>query len=80
MKARVLKWGDDIALRIPRPLAAEANLNQGTLIEMAVIDGKLVIAPTLEPELTLDAVLAKITTGNLHAEVRSGPAVGNETW
>jgi len=79
MKTRMQKWGNSLALRIPKPFAAEVGLEPDTPIELSLVDGKLVIAPLAEP-FTLDALLAGITEDNLHEEINTGPAVGNESW
>ena len=31
MKARIQKWGNSLALRIPKPFAAETHLEQGVI-------------------------------------------------
>ena len=46
----------------------------------SLVDGRLVIEPVAEPELTLESLLARVTEENLHAEVETGPAVGMEAW
>jgi antitoxin MazE len=80
MKARVQKWGNSLALRIPKSFAIEVGLQRETSVEMSLADGKLVITPVAKPKLTLKQLLAKVTKGNLHHEVDTGPAIGNETW
>ncbi len=78
MQTRIHRWGNSLALRIPKTFAAEAGLRQDALVEISLVDGKLVIAPVLEP--TLDQLLTGITDDNLHAEIDTGPAVGREAW
>ena len=80
MKTRVQKWGNSLALRIPKSFATEIGLQRETAIEISLADGKLVITPVAKPKLTLKQLLAKITKENLHHEVDTGPAAGNETW
>ncbi|MBL7200012.1 MAG: AbrB/MazE/SpoVT family DNA-binding domain-containing protein [Anaerolineae bacterium] len=80
MKTRVKKWGNSLALRIPKPLAAEVGLDDNSLVELSLVDGKLVITPGVEPELRLADLLAQVTEDNLHGEVETGPAVGREAW
>ncbi len=80
MQTRIHRWGNSLALRIPKTFATEAGLRQDALVEISLVDGKLVIAPVLEPAPTLDQLLAGITDDNLHAEIDTGPAVGNEAW
>jgi antitoxin MazE len=80
MRTRVQKWGNSLALRIPKYFANEVGLQRETSVEISLADGKLVITPVTKPKLTLKQLLAKVTKENLHHEVDTGPATGNETW
>jgi antitoxin MazE len=80
MVTRIQKWGNSLALRIPKSFAAEVGLEQDGVVELSLVDGRLVVAPAPEPSLTLEGLLAGITDENLHSEIDFGPAVGNETW
>jgi antitoxin MazE len=80
MRARIRKWGNSLALRIPKSLAAEAELEPDALVELSLVDGKLVVLRVAEPEVTLGQLLAGVTEQNLHREVDTGPAVGSEVW
>jgi antitoxin MazE len=80
METHVKKWGNSLAVRIPKPLAAEVGLEDDSLVELSLVDGKLVITPAVELELRLADLLAQVTEGNLHGEVETGPAVGSEAW
>ncbi|MBN1191513.1 MAG: AbrB/MazE/SpoVT family DNA-binding domain-containing protein [Dehalococcoidales bacterium] len=80
MKTRIQKWGNSLALRIPKAFAAEAGLQCESPVEVTMEEGKLVVAPVPEPEMTLEQLLAKITPENIHHELDTGPAVGNEAW
>ena len=78
MRAKVQKWGNSLALRIPKTYAAEVGLTQETEVELSLEGSKLVISPVEEPEYSLEELLAQITKDNLHTEIKSGPPVGNE--
>ena len=80
MKTRVQKWGNSLALRIPKSFAEDIGLQKETPVEVSLADGKLVITPVTAPELTLKQLLAGVTKENLHHEVDTGSAVGNEAW
>lgn len=80
MRTRVQRWGNSLALRIPKPFATEVGLEPDTPVEVTLVDGKLVVAPVVEAALTLDGLLAQVTEDNLHREVETGPAIGNEVW
>ena len=80
METIIKKWGNSLALRIPKALAEEAGLHYELSVELSLLDGKLVIAPIEHPKLDLEAMLDQITEDNLHSEVNIGPAVGQEVW
>ena len=80
MKTRVQKWGNSLALRIPKSFAVEIGLERETTVEMSQADGKLIITPVTKPKSNLKQLLAKVTKENLHREVDTGYATGNETW
>jgi len=80
MKTRVQKWGNSLALRIPKSFASEVGLKIDSPVEVSTEDGKLVIAPVAEPQLTLKQLLAKVTPENIHHEIDTGTAIGNEAW
>ena len=80
MRTRIQKWGNSLALRIPKTFASEAGIQKETPVEVSLADGKLVITPVAEPKLTLEQLLANVTKENLHHEVDTGPATGNEMW
>ena len=80
MKTRVQKWGNSLALRIPKSFASEIGLQSESSVEISMEDGKLVIARVAKPELTLKQLLAKITPENIQHEVETGPAIGKEAW
>ena len=80
MKTKVQKWGNSLALRIPRPLAAGANVAAGTTVDIALREGKLIVEPIHAPHYDLDELLAGIDTTNLHAETATGTRVGREIW
>lgn len=80
MKAQIQKWGNSLALRIPKSFAVESKVAQGSLVEVSLEQGKIVIAPITELDFTLDDLLAKVTKRNLHEEVDTGSALGKEAW
>jgi antitoxin MazE len=80
MRVRVSRWGNSLALRIPKSVAAEVNLAEDSHVDLRVIDGQLVAIPEPEPAYTLESLLAGITDANLHADVDWGPPVGKEVW
>ena len=80
MEARVQKWGHSLALRIPSAFAKHAHIQPGSRVDVSEIKGKLVITPLEDDEPILEMLLAKITPENIHQEISSGDAIGNEAW
>lgn len=80
MKTKVRKWGNSLALRIPKTFAAEIGLSDETTVEVSLKDRKLVVEPSARPTFTLEGLLKRVTKKNLHAEIDTGPARGKEAW
>ena len=80
MENRVQRWGNSLAVRIPKPLADEVGLKDNSPVQISLHDRQLVIVPLLKPALNLEALLAQVTDDNRHTEVLTGPAVGGEAW
>ncbi len=80
MQTRIQKWGNSLALRIPKAFAGEVGIDQDTVVDLTLVDGKLVVAPIAGPAITLAHLLAGITDENRHHEVTTGLPVGNEVW
>ncbi len=80
MKTKVQKWGNSLALRIPKSFAAEARLQEETPVELSLVKGKLVVESLMEKALKLEDLLRGVTKKNLHGEWQTGPSVGKEVW
>jgi len=80
VKSRIQKWGNSLALRIPKSFAQEIGLDRDVPVDMSLEDGRLIVAPVTEPPMTLERLLEQITEDNIHREVDTGPAIGEEVW
>ncbi len=80
MRTKVQKWGNSLALRIPKSLAADARLENDSVVEVSLIDGQIVLTPVVTPKWTLEELLAGVHPDNLHHETDTGNAIGNEVW
>ena len=80
MLTKIQKWGNSLALRIPKSFALDAQVENGSLVEISLVDGQLVIKPVSTPKWTLDQLLAGVTPANLHHETDTGQPAGNEAW
>jgi antitoxin MazE len=80
MKTRVQKWGNSLALRIPKSFAAGAGLRANAAVELSLVKGALVVQPIIPEPLSLEELLRGVTDDNLPGEWQTGPAVGKEVW
>jgi len=83
MKVAFQKWGNSLALRVPKAFADEIGASDGRAAEMSVSNGKLVIEVTRrrrKRRYAIDELVAGITPDNRHEEIGWGPPLGNEAW
>ncbi len=80
MITKVQKWGNSLAVRIPRSIAQDTHLTSGRAVDMAVQDGCIRIASMRQPRFCLDELLKDVTARNRHAVIDAGDAVGQEVW
>jgi antitoxin MazE len=80
MLTKIQRWGNSLGLRIPKSFALEAAVDEGSTVDLALENGELVIRPVRRPQLKLEELLAGITPQNLHKELDTGTAVGQEAW
>jgi antitoxin MazE len=80
MRTRVQKWGNSLAVRIPKALALGVSLEQDTEVELEIQAGRLVVRKVIPREYSLDELLDEVTPGNLHGETETGAPVGREEW
>ncbi|MEX2092576.1 MAG: AbrB/MazE/SpoVT family DNA-binding domain-containing protein [Pirellulales bacterium] len=80
MIARIQKWGNSLALRIPKTFATEAGLAEDVSVEVSLVDGRIVVEPVADEPVSLKELLKGINRDNLHGEWSTGPAVGKELW
>lgn len=80
MKTKVQRWGNSLAVRIPKSFAEEVGLSDDSAVEMRLVEGGLLVEPTASSSVTLDELLEGVTAHNLHGEIDTGPAQGTEVW
>ena len=65
-------------MRIPKAFAEEASLEDESVVDLKVVNGKLIVASVVEPEVTLDQLLADVEERNLHGDVSTKRPVKRE--
>ncbi|HXE56046.1 MAG TPA: AbrB/MazE/SpoVT family DNA-binding domain-containing protein [Tepidisphaeraceae bacterium] len=79
MKASIQKWGNSLAVRLPKSIAQEAKLTQGSAVDLRLENGRILLVPQPVRYPTLKELVDKITPENLPDERDPfGPPVGRE--
>lgn len=80
MRTQVQKWGNSLAVRIPKAFAASLGIEDNTTVELAMEEGSLVVRPAPTRVYELRLLLDQVSEANLHGEADWGEATGREEW
>ncbi|VAX24113.1 hypothetical protein MNBD_IGNAVI01-2573 [hydrothermal vent metagenome] len=80
MEQVIQKWGNSLAIRIPKNFAIDSNIKRGSVVEMTVKDGKIVLKPIKKNKYKLNQLLEEITDENIHDEIETYSPRGKEIW
>jgi antitoxin MazE len=80
MKTILQKWGNSLALRIPKTFADEIKVHEGHPVDVRVAKGRIMVAPITAKSYRLADLVAAITRKNLHCEMTTDDAQGREVW
>ena len=78
MTVAVKKWGNSLAVRLPKDIAREIDLQDNTPLEIEVKENKIVLTPTRKS--LLNSLIEQINTTNLHKEIEADEGIGSEEW
>ena len=79
MKAKIQKWGNSLAVRIPKSFAVETQMKQDAVVDLSLLNGDIIVKlHKVKPKYTLEELLAGITDENIHPETDWGEPVGKE--
>ena len=76
-KLHIRKWGGSLAVRIPKAVAEQCGVSEGSAVEMDAEEGRIVLRKRSHD---LADMLSRITADNLHPEQDFGETEGNEQW
>ncbi len=77
MEIEIKKWGNSLGVRIPKIIAKDLKITEGTLATIEDIDGQIVISPEKN---RLQNILKQINAENIHSEIDFGMQKGQESW
>jgi antitoxin MazE len=73
MRTKVQKWGNSLAVRIPRSFAEEVQVAAGSTVTLSVERGGLMIRPVSRRTYRLSDLIERIRRENLHGEALVDP-------
>lgn len=74
------KWGNSLAVRIPKDVVESAKLREGDSVSVRVSSSGEITIRAARPVYSLDELVTGITAKNRHTETDWGAAVGEESW
>lgn len=77
MRTQVTKWGNSLAVRLPRTFAKQAGFTDGSAVDLTIERDRIVLS---KPVPRLAELVARITPENRHDETDWGPQRGREAW
>jgi antitoxin MazE len=82
MTARIQRWGNSLAVRIPKAFADEMGVAEGSAVDLSVNAGVLSVDPvrSSSERLDLSQLLREIPADYVAEEFDWGPPVGKEIW
>ena len=76
----VSKWGNSLAVRIPRAIVTEARLAEGDRLSFDLVGDGTIVLRSRRRKYSLDQLVAAIKPGNRHNENGWGAPKGKEVW
>jgi antitoxin MazE len=80
MRVQIQKWGNSLALRIPKAFVHEINLCQGAAVDIGIKESCIIVKPLTEKKFSLKSLLAGANKSNTHKEEDFGERQGLEAW
>lgn len=80
MTTQLRKWGNSLAVRIPKAVAQRSRISEQDQVEVASHGDGTITIRRAEPKLTLENLVSRISTKNLHHGAEWGSPVGKEVW
>lgn len=80
MRIKIQKWGNSLALRIPKAFAFQSRIRQDEYVNLTLDNDKIIVEPIGEIKYSLEELVSKIKKSNLHSEIDFGKKIGGEQW
>ena len=78
MTTKIQKWGNSLAVRIPKEVAE--GFRSGVSVTLRREGDALIVLPSKKQKFSLKELVAKIEPKQLHKETNWGGKIGKELW
>ncbi len=79
MRLIVQRWGNSLALRLPKAVARDLNIESGSPVDLRS-NGQEITIRRASTKYSLDDLVSRITDSNRHEEISVTPVKGKEAW
>ena len=79
MRAKAQKWGNSLAVRIPKAIAQQAGVHPEDELDIDV-EAQVIRLRPVRRAPSLAELVGEITPENVHGETDAGPPRGREIW
>lgn len=81
METKAQKWGNSLAVRVPKGIAQKAGVSVDDTLDVDVDgDGAIVLTPRRRQKYRLNDLIKRMTKENMHDDIDFGRPVGREAW
>lgn len=80
MKTKVARWGNSLALRLPKQLTKSYQLSEGSDVEIVEEAQGMLVKPLSRRQFQLEDLLKGVSKNNLHTGIESEGPQGKEIW
>jgi antitoxin MazE len=80
VKSTVKRWGNSLAVRLPKDLAQTLELDEGSSITLEIVEDGLLVKSSKPRRRDLETLLRGVTRETIHDETDWGEALGKEAW
>jgi antitoxin MazE len=77
-RSQIVKWGNSLAVRIPKHVAEEAGVAEGDPIVIDATEGRIQVRRRRRKPPSLEELVAQITAQNRYEETETGSEQGQE--
>ena len=80
MRIKIQKWGNSLALRIPKAFAFQSRIRQDEYVNLTLDNDRIIVEPIEDEKYNLEELISGINKSNLHKEIDFGKKAGAELW